>query len=465
VACGEGVEEFTGAMVVAADRLVVNMRDRHRGTLSRLVTLAGAPPACGDTSPVPTTEPAPDRRQRQAAVLIAQMAFGLLAMTICLPSVQEWGAIFDAPQSQVQLTFSGYVLTYGALQLLYGPLSDRHGRRRLIVFGLVLAALASVAAAFAPTLEWLIAARVLQGTGCAACMVVGRAALQDLFQGPERTRMMAYVGMAMGLCPPLGTIVGGQLHVRLGWQANFVVVALLAGVLWLVAWRGLPDHRTSSAAQPHWLAALLASYARLAREPAFVPYVAILAMATATFYAFLAGAPVVLGRYGVGPDGVGVYIMAIPLSYIGGNYLASHLAHRIGERPMMALGQVLTLGGLVAVIALALMAVHTPLALALPLLVLGVGHGLLVPPALAGTVGLVPALAGSAAAVAGLMQQLLGAAGGYAVGLFDHPGALELGWLMFGLAACGALAQVILHRRDRRGRFRAGRRPSADRQA
>jgi DHA1 family bicyclomycin/chloramphenicol resistance-like MFS transporter len=391
--------------------------------------------------------PTPRTRGLLVANLLAQLAFGLLAMTICIPSMQEWGGLFGASQASVQLSFSGYVVAYGSLQLVYGPLSDRVGRKTILLGGLALAGLGSVLAAAAPGLATLTAARVLQGAGSAAGMVVGRAMVQDLFQGPERTRVMAYIGMTMGLCPPLATILGGQLHVRLGWQANFVVIALLSVVLWLAAWRGLPDHRASAAVLPHWLDALLASYARLAREPAFLLYVAILAMTTATFYAFLAGAPVVLGSYGVGPDGVGVYIMCVPVSYIVGNFLTSRLAHRTGERTMMALGQALTLGGPAMVIALALAGVNTPLALALPLVALGIGHGLLVPPALAGTVSLVPALAGSAAAVAGLVQQLMGAAGGYAVGLLEHHGALNLGWLMFGLSACGLLAQWRLHQR------------------
>ena len=381
------------------------------------------------------------------ANLLAQLAFGLLAMTICLPSMQEWGAIFGTSQAAVQLTFSGYVVTYGSLQLLYGPLSDRIGRKKILLFGLAVAFLGSVLAALAPSLPLLVAARALQGAGAAAGMVVGRAMVQDLFQGPERTRVMAYVGMAMGLCPPLATIVGGQLHVRLGWQANFVVMACLASVLFVAAWRGLPDHQKATTVQPHWLRAMLSSYARLGRERAFILYVALLAMTTATFYAFLGGAPIVLGSYGVGPDGIGYYIMCVPGAYIVGNYLASHMVHRTGERIMMRFGQGLTLGGIALMVVLALVGVNTPLAFSLPLLLLGVGHGLLVPPALAGTVGLVPALAGSAAAVAGLMQQMMGAVGGFAVGLFEHEGALHLGWLMLGLAFCGAFAQWLLHRR------------------
>lgn len=380
------------------------------------------------------------------ANLLAQLAFGLLAMTICLPSMQEWGALFGSSQAAVQLTFSGYVITYGSLQLLYGPLSDRMGRKKVLMFGLALAGLGSVLAALAPNLPLLVAARVLQGAGSAAGMVVGRAMVQDLFDGPARTRVMAYVGMAMGLCPPLATIVGGQLHVRLGWQANFEVMAVLAAMLWVAAWRGLPDHQRSSTVQPHWLPALLRSYARLLREPAFLLAVSLLAMTTATFYAFLGAAPIVLGSYGVGPDGIGYYIMCVPGAYIVGNFAASRLVHRLGDRPLMRVGQWLTLSGIALVLALALAGLKTPLAFALPLTLLGVGHGLLVPPALAGTVGLMPALAGSAAAVAGLAQQLMGAVGGFAVGLFTHDGAWNLGWLMLCFALLGALAQWGLHR-------------------
>jgi DHA1 family bicyclomycin/chloramphenicol resistance-like MFS transporter len=387
-------------------------------------------------------------RRLLVANLLAQLAFGLLAMTISIPSMQDWGAQFGTSQARVQLTFSAYVVAYGALQLLYGPLSDRLGRKRVLLGGLALAGLGSVLAASASDLALLTVARLLQGAGCAAGMVVGRAMVQDLFQGPERTRVMAYIGMTLGLCPPLATLLGGQLHVRLGWQANFVLMAVLAVLLWWAAWRGLPDHRAPTQAPPHWLGALLGAYGRLAREPAFLLYVTILSMSTATFYAFLAGAPVVLGSYGVKPDGIGLYIMCVPLAYIVGNYVTSRLAHRIAERRMMALGQWFTLGGLALVLVLALAGLNTPLALALPLMLLGIGHGLLVPPALAGTVSLVPALAGTAAAVAGLMQQLMGAVGGYAVGLFDHHGALNLGWLMFALASGGLLAQLALHRRQ-----------------
>ena len=381
------------------------------------------------------------------ANLLAQICFGLLAMTICLPSMQEWGALFGRSQASVQLTFSAYVVAYGAFQLVYGPLSDRHGRRHVLMVGLLLAGLGSLLAAWAPSLDVLITARALQGAGSAAGMVVGRSSVQDLFEGAQRTRVMAFIGMTLGLCPPTATLIGGQLHVRLGWQAGFVLMAVLSVFLLVAAWRGLPAPVKLPPSKSHWLADMGQAYARLAREPVFWLYVVVLATSTAAFYAFLAGAPIVLGSYGVGPERMGWYIMAVPVSYIVGNYLTSHWIHRKGERRMMALGLWWALAGLALLLALGWAGWHSPLAFALPLLLLGLGHGFLNPPALAGTVGVVPALAGSAAAVAGLLQQLMGALGGYAVGLVSHDGAVNLGLLMTGFTLCAAVALVLLNRR------------------
>ena len=381
--------------------------------------------------------------------LLAQIAFGLIAMTICLPSMQEWGAVFGASQAQVQLTFSGFVVAFGLFQLVYGPLSDRYGRKGVLMTGLALMALGSLVAALAHSLDVLIAARVLQGAGSAAGTVVGRAMVQDKFQGPQRTKVMAYIGMAMGLSPPLAAIVGGALHVRLGWQANFILVMVLALLMLAAAWRGLPGPvrtRPAGLEEGHWLAGMLRAYATLLRQKSLVLYVLILCNTTAAFYVFLSGAPIVLRSYGVGPDGIGWYIMVVPIAYMTGNFLTSRLIQGKGERWVMALGQVAILSGLLLMLGLALMGLDTPLAFTLPLMLLGAGHGFLMPPTLAGTVGVVPALAGSAAALAGLMQQLMGAVGGYSVGLVPHHGSRNLGLLMLGFTLLALCAHLALRR-------------------
>jgi DHA1 family bicyclomycin/chloramphenicol resistance-like MFS transporter len=368
-------------------------------------------------------------------------------MTVCIPSMQEWSALLDTTQAQVQLTFSGYVFAYGGFQLVHGPLSDRVGRKPVLLGGLVVAIAGSALAAFAPNVQWLIAARVLQGAGTAAGMVASRALIQDLFDGPHRTRMMAFVGMTMGLCPPLATLVGGQLHVRLGWQSNFVLLAVLGTLLLVAGWRGLPAAAPAPRSDAHWLGQLISGYVRLLGERVFLLYVA----STATMYTFMAGAPIVLGGYGVKPQHLGWYIMAVPLPYILGDLLAARLVHRLGDRRLMGLGHGITLVGLALMLSLALAGVNSALALVLPLTLMGAGHGLLMPPTLSGAVGVLPALAGAAAAIAGLLQQLAGALGGYAVGLVTHRDGVNLAWMMLALGVCGALSMLGLPRRGRPG--------------
>ena len=379
------------------------------------------------------------------ATLLLQIIFGVVAMTICLPSMPTWGQEFQASQASVQLAFSAYVVAFGGMQLVFGPWSDRIGRKPLLLGGMALALLGSVLAALAPDLSTLVLGRVLQGAGSAAGMSVGRAMVQDFFSGRERTRMMAYVGMVMGTCPPLATLLGGQVHVALGWQANFWITAVLATLALLAGWRLLPARQPAPASEAHWLAALLGAYARLLREPAFLSYVLIMAMVTSAFYCFLSGAPIVLTHYGVTPDAMGWYIMAVPIPYFFGNMLTSRLVHRIGDRRLMALGLLSALTGVSLMLLLAYAGLRTPVAFALPLMLLGLGHGLIAPAAISGSVGVFPALAGAAAAVAGASQQVMGSLGSYVVGLLAHDGPVNLGLLMLGFSLLGGLAQWLLH--------------------
>lgn len=394
---------------------------------------------------------APPPQALRIVTLIAQVAFGVFAMTMCLPSMPEWGALFGEPQSRVQLTLSAYMVSFGVFQLLYGPLSDRHGRKPVLLAGLALAAVGSVLAALAQTLTMLVVARTLLGAGAAAGMVVGRASVQDLFEGPDRTRVMAYVGMAMGLSAPVATVLGGQVHALWGWQANFVLLAALALGLWGMAWLVLPRPAARVPGQsPPAGPGLLQGYRRLAREPVFLGYVALLSLTIGAYYVFLGGAPLVLRAMGVGPAQLGWFIMVFPLTYIAGNYLTSRLAHR-GPHGLMAWGQALSVAGLGLMLALGLLGWHSPWAFMAPLVLVGIGHGLLIPPGLVGTVGAVPALAGSAAALAGLSQQWVGAAGSYLVGWFSHDSATVLAALMLAFTLCSLLPQWWVWARGRSG--------------
>ena len=371
--------------------------------------------------------------------LLAQIVFGLLAMTICLPSMQQWGEIFSTDAARVQLTFSAFVVAYGVSQLLYGPLSDRYGRRPVVLIGLAIAIAGSVAAVLARDIDGLIVARLVQGWGCGATMVVGRSLVQDYFAGPERTRVMAIIGMTMGVCPPAATLIGGQLHVHLGWQTNLALVAVLGVVLFAFAARMLPRGTRVASADAHWVLGMLRAYGALAQVRIYRWHVVILGSSTGAFYTYLAAAPLVLRGYGVGPDGVGFHVMTATLSYVVGNFMTSRLIGRLGDRRLMITGQVITAVSIVLMVALA--GWDSALAFSGPALVLGIGHGFLMPPTLSGTVGSMPALAGAAAAAAGLVQQISGAAGGYAVGFVSTEGSLHSALLLGVFTLTGLIGQ------------------------
>jgi DHA1 family bicyclomycin/chloramphenicol resistance-like MFS transporter len=243
-------------------------------------------------------------------------------------------------------------------------------------------------------------------------------------------------------------VLGGQLHAYVGWQANFVLLAAAGAILFVAAWHGMPRAAPDGGSREgHWLRAMGASYARLMRERAVVLNVLILSMTAGAFYAYLAGAPLVLGTYGIGPAQVGFYIMIPPLSYIVGNFVTTRLARRVGDHRMMTAGQAAAITGIVLMVALGAWGPRSGLAFALPLILLGIGHGLLIPPALAATVGVIPALAGGAAALAGVTQQLVGAFGGVAAGWVIHGGAVWLGLLMLAFTLSSFGAQLLIPRR------------------
>ena len=176
--------------------------------------------------------------------------------------------------------------------------------------------------------------------------------------------------------------------------------------------------------------------------PVYLLHVAILGFTPAAFYMFLAAAPSVLRSYGIGPGEVGFFIMVVPLSYIVGNFLTSRLVRRWGGPSLMRLGQGCSLAGAALMLLLGVAGQHSPWAFVVPLLLLGVGHGLLVPPCLVATVALVPALAGAASALAGVSQQLMGALGGYLVGWVSHADHVGLAALMLAATLVATLALV-----------------------
>ncbi len=198
--------------------------------------------------PEPASPPAPAADEftlvRRRVVLLSltwASSLGIVASTIYVPSVPAIARAFDTPVARVQLTFVGYLLAFAISMLVLGPLSDRYGRRRTVLCGLALCALSSFVCAFSPTIEVLIAARVLQGIGACAGMVVGRALTREIW-GPEAAaQVIAGRAIAATLMQACAPVLGGYLQEWFGWRANFAAVAVLAGFAMVLMVRYVPD--------------------------------------------------------------------------------------------------------------------------------------------------------------------------------------------------------------------------------
>ncbi len=363
-------------------------------------------------------------------------------MTICLPAMPDWAETFDAGRAAVQATYGTFLITFALGQLVTGPLSDRAGRRPVLLGGLVLFVAASLGLAFAGSIEALIIGRAVQGAGACATIVVARALVQDLFEGADRTRVLAYTGIAMGVTAPLGAVIGGYLHVRFGWPATFLATAALGGALIAATMRAVrPSPRLSGALH---LGRALSGYGRLLHSPVFIAYVVTGAGCTATFYAFVGGAPAVLADAGVGAETVGWYLFFCSGAYIAGNWLTSRLARRLADRRLIGWGQVSALLGAAAVLAAAWAGDEGSVLFVAPVLLIGLGHGLIQPPALKGATGVSAKDAGAAAAVSGAVMQGGGALAGYALGLLPVLDPISLAQTMLVTTLISAVAALPL---------------------
>src|SRR5262245_48009873 len=194
--------------------------------------------------------------------LTGTMTLGMLASTIYVPSIPSIAHALDTSIARVQFTFVGYLLAFAVSMLVLGPLSDRYGRRRTMVGGLMLSMISSIACAASPSIDFMIAARVVQGVGACAGIVVGRASIRDIYGREHAAQVIAGIAIAMTLIQSFAPIPGGYLDVLIGWRANFVVVAVFAVVALGLAVRYVPETRQARLAQAQTGAILIETMLR-----------------------------------------------------------------------------------------------------------------------------------------------------------------------------------------------------------
>lgn len=330
--------------------------------------------------------------------LVVLSGIGALSLNIFLPSLPGMASYFAADYAVVQLAVSAYLGATAVLQLVIGPLSDRYGRRNIMIGCLLVFILATLICLLAPTIEVFLAGRMLQSV-VSAGFVLTRAAVRDMVAEDEAASMIGYVTMGMALVPMVSPALGGFLDQIFGWQSSFVVMLIYGvfAVLLTFADMGETNTRRSSSFLEQFNA-----YPELATSRRFWGYTLSAALASGAFFAFLGGGPYVgTVILGMSPSELGIYFFFIAIGYMLGNFASGRYAKAVGINRMMLLGQVWAVGGVVLSLGLFLAGFHHPLSFFGPIFFIGVGNGLTLPSANAGIVSVRPQLAGSASGFGG----------------------------------------------------------------
>ncbi|NMM45092.1 multidrug effflux MFS transporter [Rhodospirillaceae bacterium KN72] len=336
-------------------------------------------------------------------LITALVAMGVASMALYVPSLPAIQADFGVEPADTQLTLTLFFLGFSTAQLLFGPLSDRFGRRPIILIGLVLYSAISLACAFAPGIEALQIGRFLQGFAACVGPVVGRAVVRDKFDGPKAITAFAVVGTALAIVPAVAPMLGGFLQAHIGWRANFVFLTLASLILLATTYLKLTEsvpEKNLDALKPRRLVRI---YGGLLSSPFFMGQALASSLAFAGFFAYFTEAPFLfIGEMGLSPDMFGLLMIFTVAGYASGSFLAGRLIPRLGTRPVILLSFVFLIAGSGL---LYLLSDSLTIARVIgPMSVYTIGFGMVIPGSMAEALRPFPRVAGSASAILGFFQ-------------------------------------------------------------
>ncbi len=379
-------------------------------------------------------------------ILIAGVS--ALSMNVFLPSLPKMTVYFDTEYRLIQLSVSAYLLCNAILQIIVGPISDRYGRRPVILYGFALFALATLGCIYAPTIEVFLVFRMLQAVVVVG-IVLSRAVVRDMVPQDQAASMIGYVTMGMAIVPMIGPAIGGLLDEAFGWQANFwLLFALGLATLW-VCWRDMGETATERSTS---FAAQFRQYPELLMSRRFWGYCLAAAFGAGAFFAYLGGAPYVGSEvYGLEPGTLGIYFGAPALGYFLGNWVSGRYSVRYGINRLIVVGTVLTSMGLAVSLTLFYAGLGSVNIFFGFMTFVGLGNGLVMPNANAGLLSVRPHLAGSASGLGGAIMIGGGAALSALAGALLQPGrgAYPLLWIMFLSSTMAVICITYVLQRER----------------
>jgi DHA1 family bicyclomycin/chloramphenicol resistance-like MFS transporter len=373
-----------------------------------------------------------------ALILGTLSAFGPLSLDMYLPALPGLADEFGSSASYAQLSLTACMIGLALGQLLAGPLSDVRGRRIPLIAGLVLYTLASILCLVSPTMGSFIVLRFVQGVAGAAGIVISRAVVRDMYEGPELTRFFSLLMLINGVAPIAAPIIGGQVLAYASWRAVFILLSLI-GVLALLAvifglGETLPVHRRSSGG----LKQTLLTFGKLIRDRRFMGYALTQGFAAAGMFAYISGSPFVLQKiYGVSPQMFSVCFAVNGLGIIVASQIAGRLAGKVSETRLLIAGLITAAIGGTSLL-LSILADGGLLTVLIPLFLVVSSVGLINTASFALAMGNQAKSAGSASALIGVMTFLFGGIVAPLVGLGGEHTAVPMG-IVIACADLGAL--------------------------
>jgi DHA1 family bicyclomycin/chloramphenicol resistance-like MFS transporter len=415
-------------------------------------TSEASPKAATDAmSPVAPVTPPPGRggAVRLVALLGAMTAVGAFSIDMYLPALPQLADQFHVGAARVQLTITACLLGLGLGQLFLGPISDRWGRRRPVLAGLLLYAAASIGCAVAPTIDILTAARVLQGVAAGTVTVIARAIVRDRYSGRAAAAYFSQLTLVFGVAPVLAPTIGGAVLRFTTWPGVFVALTVLGAGLLLAAMLGLAESLPPARRAVGGVRQALRGFGTILRDRAYLGYLAALAFAAASLFCYVSGSSFVLQEvYGASPQVFALLFGLNAAGLVAAGQVNARLVRRVEPRTIL---RAAILAMAITAVALLLAAqAHSLAAVEGPLFAFMTGFGIVLPNAMALALEHHAGRAGSASALLGGAQSAAGAIAAPTVGLINVGGALPMAAGMAGTAALAFVGASVALRAERR---------------